>query len=104
MRRSLRVALGLFTLGVVASACAQEAFLIRESPSGGVVAYPIHGEMDILSSKARSGAMRLIDEKCQRGYQTIREGEMPRVRKDIDRVWEGQMSGSRLWGLEFICK
>ena len=98
------MALGLFTLVVVASACAQEAFLIRESPSGGVVAYPIDGEMDILSSKARSGAMRLIDEKCQRGYQTVREGEMPRVRKDIDRVWEGQMSGSRLWGLEFTCK
>ena len=104
MRRPLRLALELVTFGVVVSACAHEVGMIRESPSGGVVAYPIHSEMDILSSKARSDAIRLIDEKCRRGHQIVREGEAPRVRKDIDRVWEGQMSGSRLWGLEFTCR
>ncbi len=91
-------------LGLVVSACAQEAALIRESPSGGVVAYPFRTESDTVSSKARSDALRLIAQQCQRGSRILREGEVPRVQKNVDRAWNDQMGGNRLWGLEFACK
>lgn len=84
--------------------CAAEAKLIQERPAGGVVAFPFQKEGDRLSSHARSDALRLIENKCGKTYRIAKEGEIPRVNAGVDRAWRGQMSGDRLWALEFTCQ
>lgn len=83
--------------------CAQDVALVKEDQAGGIVAYPFTGEGDILSSARRGEAIRMIDEKCGRKYRIVREGELPKIRADIDRAWRGQMGEDRLWGLQFTC-
>jgi hypothetical protein len=91
-------------LSLLLSACGQQARVIRETPSSGVVVYPFQQEGDRLSSAARSEAVNLIEQKCGGRSHVVREGEVPRVRGDVDLVWRGQMSGDRLWGIEFTCE
>jgi hypothetical protein len=86
------------------TACADRATWVRETPNGGVIAYPIQDPRDTLSAPARSEAMELIRAKCIHGTASVREGEIPRVTGSVDRAWRGQMSGDRLWAMEFSCK
>ena len=85
-------------------ACMVGTHLAKETSSGGTVVYPFTEEQDILSSKARREALRLMDEKCPGGYRVLTEGEVAKVRKNIDQVWSSQMSAGRVWGIEFTCK
>jgi hypothetical protein len=92
------------------SACTQEAFLVRETPVSGTAAFPFTKEAETLSSPGRHDALTLIDKKCPGGYKVIREGIIPRVSKQVDRNWRGQISTvydggieERLWGLQFTC-
>lgn len=78
--------------------------MVRDTPSGGIVAYPIKNDRDILSAAGRAEAIQLMDRKCGRRYVIEREGEVPRVRADIDRKWQGQLTGDRQWGIQFSCK
>jgi hypothetical protein len=83
--------------------CASQATWQRETPTGGFITYPIASDADILSSTARRDAITLMEQKCRAGSRILREGEIARVRADIDRTWNAQMSGHRLWGIEFTC-
>lgn len=94
----------LLCLGVACTGCGPEAKLVRESPSGGTVVIPFATEGDRLSSPARSEALTLMEGKCGKAFKILREGEIPRVSATADRAWRGQMSGDRLWGLEFTCQ
>jgi hypothetical protein len=81
--------------------------LVNETPSGGMVAYRVTDDTDILHSSARQEALRLMDEKCPNGYRVITQGQIPRLDRNIDRAWSGQISKSyedRMWGIEFRCK
>jgi hypothetical protein len=84
--------------------CAVGTHLANETSSGGTVVYPFTEEKDILSSNARRDALRLMNEKCPSGYRVKTEGELAKVRKNIDQVWSGQISTGRVWGIEFLCK
>ena len=81
--------------------------LVHETPSGGMVAYRIADETDVLHSSSRQKALRIMEEKCPNGYRVITQGQIPRLDKDIDRAWSGQISKNyedRMWGIEFRCK
>lgn len=85
--------------------------LARETPQGGTVIYPISYDTDILNSRGRQDALRLINEKCPNGYNVTTQGEVPIIQKNIDRAWSGQISKSvqdkqvdRMWGIEFTCR
>ncbi len=88
-----------------------DASIVTETPSGGVAAYPFVKEGEILASPARADALRLIEEKCQKGYRIAHEGVIPRVSREADRRWRGQINTvydggdeERLWGVQFTCK
>jgi hypothetical protein len=81
--------------------------LVNETPSGGMVAYRIADDTDILHSSGRQEALRLMDEKCPNGYRVTTQGQIPRLQGNIDKAWSGQISKNyedRMWGIEFRCK
>ena len=84
--------------------CDHEARLVRVAPDSRLVTYSIEGEGDILSSRGRRDALRIIDEECPQGSRIVREGELPKVSQAADRAWRGQMGTDRLWGIQFACK
>ena len=84
--------------------CAVGTHMASETPAGGTVVYPFAEEKDILSSNARRDALRLMKEKCPNGHRVKTEGELAKVRRNIDQVWSGQISAGRVWGIEFLCK
>lgn len=89
--------------GMGAAGCSAEATVVRDTPAGGVVSYPFETESDILTAAGRGAAFRLIGEKCPHGSRIVKEGEIPKVSKKVDRAWRGQISGARLWAIEFTC-
>lgn len=98
-----RAMLGLVLTGLV-SACSSGAIMVREDAHGGLVAYSFKEESEILSSHGRREALRLMAQRCQQGFTILREGEMARVRPDIDRQWRGQLGEESLWGIRFQCR
>lgn len=93
----------MVVLGAIVG-CGQEASLVRDAPTGGVVSYAIHSESDILTSAGRRDAMRMIREKCPNGSRIVKEGAIPKVSEAADRTWRGQMGNDRLWGIQFTCE
>lgn len=88
-----------------------DASLVRETSTGGVAAYTILNDAEILSSLGRNQAIALIEKKCPQGYRILHEGAVPRVSKAVDKNWRGQVTNvydggieERLWGLQFTCK
>jgi hypothetical protein len=93
----------LLALGLFAGGCSADATMHRETPTGGLVSYPIETESDILTSAGRRSALRLIREKCPHGSRILKEGEIPKISKKADRAWQGQIATDRLWAIEFSC-
>lgn len=98
----------MLTVGL--SACVQDATMVRESPSGGVAAFPFIEEHELLSSRGRTEALGLIERKCGSHYRIVHEGTIPRISPEIDRQWRGQINTvydggkeERLWGIQFTC-
>jgi len=89
---------------VLLAACSTPAQLVQDRPNGGVVTYTITDDNDILSSRGRTDAMRLITEKCPGGHTVTRQGATSRIRPDIDRVWRPPAGSERTWGIDFVCK
>ncbi len=99
------VALGsVLTLVSSLSGCGHDARIIRDTPTGGVISYPVQTEADILSSEGRRDALRLIREKCPQGSRIVKDGEIPKVSQSADRLWRGQMGTDRVWGIQFVCE
>jgi hypothetical protein len=86
------------------SGCGHDAQLIRDTPTGGLVSYPVQTEADVLSSDARRDALRLIRDKCPQGSRILKEGELPKVSQATDRIWRGQIGADRVWGIQFACE
>ncbi len=84
--------------------CGSEAKLYKEDATGGVVTYPFETESDVLTSAGRREAMQLIQKKCGPNSRIIKEGEVPKVSRAADRAWRGQMTGDRVWGIQFSCE
>jgi hypothetical protein len=100
LHRRLPLALTLLLLLV---ACATRTNLVRETAAGGVVAYTISGEDDILTAAGRTQALEIIHRKCPQGSRIVREGEMAKVRADVDRTWGDQIAADKRWALQFQC-
>lgn len=92
------------TVVVILNGCTHEASLQRETLQGGLVAFSIQSEADVLSSAGRRDALRVMEEKCPSGVRIIKEGEIPKVSKAADRVWGPQIGTDRKWGIQFECK
>ena len=101
--RSVALVFVLALVGAL-SGCGHEARLIRDTPTGGLVSYPVQTDADVLSSEGRRDALRLIREKCPQGSRIVKEGELPKVSQATDRVWRGQMGTDRVWGIQFACE
>lgn len=86
------------------SGCGHDARVIRDTPTGGVISYPVETEADILSSEGRRDALRLIRDKCPQGSRIVKDGELPKVSQSADRLWRGQMGTDRVWGIQFVCE
>jgi hypothetical protein len=84
-------------------ACTDSVTILRDTSEGGLIAYPIKHDGEVLSAPGRGEAMRFIEDKCGRRYRILREGEVPRVQAKVDKLWQGQLSGDRQWGLQFSC-
>jgi hypothetical protein len=97
---SLLAMSGLFLLG-----CVEGAKLVQETDSGGIVVYPYKGELGPATSPFRPDAIQLIERRCRKGYQILREGET----KGRNRVIESaggipEVVAERRWGIQFSCK
>jgi hypothetical protein len=80
------------------------ARVLSVNQSGGVVAYSFQDEADVLTSRDRTAAVRLITQKCPTGYTVTREGELSKINRNVDRAWNGQMGSDRVWAIEFRCR
>jgi hypothetical protein len=89
---------------LLAIGCATEASLVRETQAGGIVAYRITNDGDILTAAGRSHAMEIIRQKCPQGSRIVREGSMAKVRADVDRKWRDQIGTDSRWALQFLCQ
>ena len=87
-----------------AAGCGHEATLVRDTADGGLVSYRYQTDAEVLASRGRRDAFRLIGKKCPAGSRIVREGEIPKVSQAADRAWRGQMGTDRLWGIQFICE
>jgi len=86
------------------SACGQEAFVVQNAQDGGIVAYSVTRQSDVLTSPGRRAALDLIKQKCKQGWRVVREGEIARVRKSVDRAWRDQIDYESRWGIQFSCE
>lgn len=86
------------------SGCGHEASLIRDTPTGSLVSFPVQTDADVLSSEGRRDAPRLIRDKCLQGSRLLKEGELPKVSQRADRLWRGQIGTDRVWGIQFVCE
>ena len=99
-------------VGIVLSlvSCVQSARIVNETATGGTVIYPYIDEQDVLTSRGRKEALRLLDEKCPTGYRISREGQIAQVDQAVDRAWMGQLSRDgqpnleKRWAIQFVCK
>lgn len=88
------------------SGCSIGATLVRETPTGGVVAYSFKEERGgHLQSPYRKHAFDLIEKKCPHGYRMVREGETRGygTGSGFQEGTEDEPIGRR-WGIQFECK
>jgi hypothetical protein len=84
--------------------------MINETATGGTVIYQYIEEQDVLTSRGRKDALRLLEGKCPHGYRISREGQIAQVDQAVDRAWmgqvsrDGQPSKERRWAIQFVCK
>ena len=100
-----------FALFVLLQAgCGSSSKLINESANGGTIVYTYFDEQDVLASTNRQDALRMLEAKCPSGYRVFREGQIPRISRDVDMTWKGQVSGNgqvsreKQWAIQFTCK
>jgi hypothetical protein len=96
------LAIVIFALSL-STACATSASLVRDTATGGIVAYTIGSEGDILTAPGRGAALEIIRRKCPQGSRIVREGSMAKVRADVDRAWRDQIGTDKRWALQFQC-
>ncbi len=85
--------------------CGEGALLVKEFDNGGVVVYPYRAEQGNLLSAFRKEATRLMEDKCPKGYITVREGETKgRLRQASPVAGSNDLVEERRWGIQFQCK
>ena len=95
----------LIPMLLVVSACGEGAKLVQDFGPGGVVVYPYRAEQGTMLSSFRKDAIRLIEEKCPRGYTIVREGETKgRLRQASAVGGMNDVVEERRWGIQFQCK
>ena len=90
---------------VCLSGCSDAVQMTHETEDGGVVSYLFKEDRGgPMGSPHRKAALKLIDEKCPRGYFVVRDGEMKGYGSmSSGEGEEGEITGRR-WGIQFRCK
>jgi hypothetical protein len=84
--------------------CAEGARFLQLNEQGGVVAYPLKRDrQSIYASPFRAEALRMIDERCAKGYRIIQEGETKGETRNSGLDAEDRLTTRRFWGLQFRC-
>jgi len=89
---------------VLLSGCSDAVQMTHETEQGGVVTYLFKEDRGgPMGSPHRKAALKLIDEKCPRGYTVVRDGEVQGGSMSSVEGQEGEITGRR-WGIQFRCK
>ena len=97
---------GLVILSVVLVGCSQAVQMVRDDPSGGIVAYSFKEDRGgPVMSRYRKEAFARIERKCPTGFRILREGET-RGYTSMLGTFEGTEDEriGRKWGIQFECK
>jgi hypothetical protein len=90
---------------VLLSGCSEAVQMTHETDQGGVVTFLFKEDRGgPMGSPHRKAALKLVDEKCPKGYIVLREGEMKGY-SSMSSVegQEGELTNRR-WGIQFRCK
>ena len=91
-------------LAFVVAGCSQAVQVVRDDGESGVVTYVYKEERGAMFSKHRAEALKLIKDKCPKGYAITREGEA-RTQQSVGGVIEGtEDSISHRWGMQYACR
>ena len=97
----------LWPLLVFGAGCGGDGVRLAQNlDNGGVVVYPFKTEQGHMLSSFRKEAVRLIEQRCPRGYTIVREGETKgrsRLAGPIQ-AGGGEMVQEPRWGIQFECK
>ena len=89
---------------VLLSGCSDAVHMTHETEQGGVVTYLFKEDRGgPMGSPHRKAALKLIDEKCPRGYTVLRDGEVRGGTLSSVEGQEGEITNRR-WGIQFRCK
>ena len=101
--RSLNRPGSLFVL-VLLTGCSDAVQMTHETEQGGIVTYLFKEDRGgPMGSPHRKAALKLIDEKCPRGYTVVRDGEVHGGSMSSVEGQQGEITGRR-WGIQFRCK
>lgn len=90
---------------VLLSGCSEAVQMTHETEQGGAVTFLFKEDRGgPMGSPHRKAALKLIDEKCPKGYLVLREGEI-KGSSSVSSVegQEGEITNRR-WGIQFRCK
>ena len=90
---------------VLLSGCSEAVQMTHETDQGGVVTFLFKEDRGgPMGSPHRKAALKLVDEKCPKGYIVLREGEI-KGSSSMSSVegQEGEITNRR-WGIQFRCK
>jgi len=90
---------------VLLSGCSEAVQMTHETAQGGVVTFLFKEDRGgPMGSPHRKAALKLVDEKCPKGYIVLREGEI-KGSSSMSSVegQEGEITNRR-WGIQFRCK
>ena len=84
--------------------CSGGAQLVRETDTGGVVAYFYKDERGgPTGSRYRKDALEIMNKKCPHGYTVVKEGET-RGFSGVSTLEGAEDEPSRRWAFQFRCK
>ncbi|MBM4120575.1 MAG: hypothetical protein FJ248_06725 [Nitrospira sp.] len=83
--------------------CAEGVKFVQETETGGIVVYPYKGDSALLSS-FRGDALKMIRDKCPKGYNVLKEGETKGLRRIQDNVGGSEEITLNRWAIKFSCK
>ena len=90
-------------LVVLLAGCSEGVKFVQETDAGGVVVYPYKGDNSLVST-FRGEALDLMQHKCPKGYNVLKEGQTTGLRRIHDNVGGSEAIEIKRWAIKFQCK
>ena len=90
-------------LAVLLAGCSEGVKFVQETDTGGVVVYPYKGDNSLVST-FRGEALDLMQRKCPKGYNVLKEGQTTGLRRIHDNVGGSEAIEIKRWAIKFQCK